>query len=119
MQRSPKPILKSTLPTPQPPKIHRDILAINRVQNTLTKPAVRVRKPLYQAIDPDKLSATDRAKWDAGIYGSIEVKTIKGHEYYYLRWRDPETKKHRSTYLAKDWDKAIAKLKKLTGTTNG
>jgi hypothetical protein len=31
-----------------------------------------------------------------------------------LRWSDPETGKKRSTYLAKDWDKAIAKLHQLT-----
>ena len=103
---------------PRPPQINRDIQTINRVQSTLTKPAVRVNKTLKQAIDPDKLSAMNQARWDAGLYGSIELKQIKGHQYYYLRWKDPETKKNRSTYLAKDWERAIAKLKKLTGNTD-
>jgi hypothetical protein len=65
-------------------------------------------------VDYDKLTPTQQAKWDVGIYGRIELKTIKGHQYYYLRWSDPETKKIRSTYLAKNWDSAIAKLRKLT-----
>jgi hypothetical protein len=49
-----------------------------------------------------------------GMYGSIELKKIKGNYYFYLRWSDPDTGRKRSTYLAKEWDGAIAKLKKLT-----
>ena len=78
-------------------------------------PPVGIKIPLQQAIDYDKLTPTQQAKWDLGIFGSIELKKIHGFNYYYLRWADPKTKKLRSTYLAKDWDKAIAKLKKLTG----
>ena len=48
------------------------------------------------------------------MYGSIELKARGIYQYYYLRWLDPQTKKYRSTYLAKDWDVAISKLKKLT-----
>ena len=68
-----------------------------------------------QAIDYDKLTPTQQARWDAGMYGSIELKNIGIYNYYYLRWLDPQTKKYRSTYLAKEWDKAIAKMQKLTG----
>ena len=74
-----------------------------------------MKKTLMQAVDYDKLTPTQQAKWDMGMYGSIELKTIKSYNYYYLRWLDPETKKYRSTYLAKDWDRAIAKMRSLTG----
>ena len=50
---------------------------------------------------------------DAGLFGSIELKTIKGFQYYYLRWQDPANDKKRSTYLGKTWDKAKAKLAEL------
>jgi hypothetical protein len=73
-----------------------------------------VRKSLKESIDYAKLTASQQARWDAGLYGSIELKGIKGNYYFYLRWSDPETKKYRSTYLAKEWDKAILKLQKLT-----
>ncbi|WP_310485717.1 hypothetical protein [Chamaesiphon sp. VAR_48_metabat_403] len=76
---------------------------------------VRVRKSLKESIDYAKLTATKQAAWDAGMYGSIEIKTIKGNDYLYLRWNDPETGKKRSTYLGKDWNTAIEKMKKLTG----
>jgi hypothetical protein len=68
-----------------------------------------------QAIDYDKLTPTQQARWDAGMYGSIELKARGIYHYYYLRWLDPESKKYRSTYLARDWDVAISKLKQLTG----
>ena len=120
----PRPILKekpqsqqltiSSL-SPQPPTVHRETVAPPRVENTLTAPVVRVRKALKDAIDYAKLTATKQAAWDAGMYGSIEIKSIKGNDYLYLRWNDPETGKKRSTYLGKDWNTAIEKMKKLTG----
>jgi hypothetical protein len=103
------------LPQPKPPVLHRSIVSINRDKTTLTAPTVRVRKSLKQSIDYDALTPTQQLKWDMGMYGSIELKTIRGHQYYYSRWLDPESKKYRSTYLGKTWDKAIEKLRKLTG----
>jgi hypothetical protein len=76
---------------------------------------VRGKTTLRAAIDYDRLSPTKQAQWDLGMFGSIELKTIKGFQYYYLRWKDPDNKKMRSTYLGKTWDRAIAKLKNLTG----
>ena len=123
-QTCPRPILKPKPKiqqltilsiSPQPPTVHRDPPTQPRDFLTLNNPTVRVRKSLVEAIDYTKLTPNQQAKWDAGIYGSIEQKNIKGHQYFYLRWLDPETKKYRSTYLAKEWDKAILKLQKLTG----
>lgn len=91
---------------PQPEKIREKI--------TLTDPAVRVKTTLKNAIDYDQLTRTQQSRWQAGAFGSVEQKTIKGHQYYYLRWKDPETGKYRSTYLAKRWDKAMEKMQKLT-----
>jgi hypothetical protein len=126
MQKNPPcqlnlPILKERpkLPTilsisPKPPETHRDPPAQLRDKNTLTDATVRVKKSLKDSIDYAKLTPTQQAAWDAGMYGSIELKQIKGNYYYYSRWKDPATGKKRSTYLSKDWNKAIAKLQKLT-----
>jgi hypothetical protein len=116
--QTPRPILKpktkivGVLARPQPPTQSRP--EIVREQKTLTDPAVREQKTLKNAIDYESLTPTKQAQWDAGLFGHIEQKTIKGNLYYYLRWRDPQTNKLKSTYLAKKWDKAIAKMQKLT-----
>jgi hypothetical protein len=99
---------------PRPPEIHREVPAPHRVKSTLTAPAVRVKRTLYESVDYVKLTASQQARWDAGMYGSIELKGIRGNYYFYLRWLDPESRSYRSTYLSKDWDKAILKLKELT-----
>lgn len=102
------------LPSPKPPTLHRSVVSIDRANITLTAPAVRVRKSLKNAINYDLLTPTQQLRWDMGIYGSIELKTIKGNQYYYLRWKDPESNKYRSSYLGKTWDIAIVKMRKLT-----
>lgn len=104
----------SILPEPQPPTVHRSLENITRDRFTPTTRAVGVNLSLHSAIDYDSLTPTQQAKWDAGLYGSIELKNRGIYQYYYLRWRDKNTGKYRSTYLAKHWDDAIAKLKKLT-----
>jgi phage repressor protein C with HTH and peptisase S24 domain len=93
--------------------VHREVLAPPRDKNPLTAPTVRGQKTLHESIDYAKLTASQQARWDAGLYGSIELKKIKTNYYFYLRWTDPETGAKRSSYLAKEWDKAIAKLQKL------
>ncbi len=103
------------LPEPQPPTVHRPPPQVVRAENTLTATTVRGKITLLEAINYDGLSPTKQAMWDLGMFGSIELKTIKGFQYYYLRWKDPKGNKNRSTYLGKNWDKAIAKLKTLTG----
>lgn len=105
----------SVLPTPQPPAEHRSIPDRTRAKSSLTISKVRDIIPLKDAIDYDKLTPTQQMRWDAGMYGSIELKTIKGHQYYYLRWQEQTTGRKRSTYLAKTWNDAIEKLRKLTG----
>jgi hypothetical protein len=105
----------SILPEPQPPTVHRPPPNGDRDKITPTVRTVGVRKPLKDAIDYDRLTPTQQAKWDAGVYGSIELKNRGIYQYYYLRWRDPTTNKYRSTYLAKGWDEAIAKMRNLTG----
>jgi hypothetical protein len=118
----PRPIIKAKPPTqltllsePRPPVLHRSIPDAYRDKNTLTVPDVRVKKSLIDVIDYDSLTPTQQLKWDLGMYGSIELKTIRGSQYYYLRWLDPENRKYRSTYLGKTWSIAIEKLRKLTG----
>lgn len=106
----------SLLPTPQPPTQHRPPPNIVREIPPLTTKKVRDVMSLYESVDYDKLTPTNQMRWDAGMYGSIELKTIKGYQYYYLRWQDPSDGRKRSTYLGKSWDNAIAKLKKLTNT---
>jgi len=80
---------------------------------TPTKLPVGGKLTLYQAIDYDKLTPSQQAKWDAGMYGSIELKPRGIYHYYYVRWTEPNTGKRRSTYLGKDWDIAIDKLNLL------
>jgi hypothetical protein len=99
---------------PKPPTVHREVPAPLRDKNPLTDPDVRGKKSLHDAIDYAKLTASQQARWDAGLYGSIELKKIKSNYYFYLRWRDPETGAKRSSYLGKEWEQAIAKLQKLT-----
>jgi len=65
---------------------------------------------LHQAIDYDKLTPTQQARYDAGFFGSIELKDRGIYHYYYCRWTEPESKIRRSTYLHKDWDEALSKL---------
>jgi hypothetical protein len=100
---------------PQPPTVHRPPPDLSRENNTLPRSARRENKPLNQSIDYDGLTPTQQVRWDLGLYGHIELKTIHGFQYYYLRWRDPNNNRLRSTYLGKEWNKAIVKLRKLTG----
>jgi hypothetical protein len=79
-----------------------------------TAPPVGGKLPLNKAICPEKLSASKQAAWEAGMYGSIQQKKVKGNYYFYIRWKDPHTGTKRSTYLGKEWNDAIAKLRKLT-----
>ncbi len=99
---------------PQPPAVQRSPphTAKDKIPPSLL--GVGVNFTLKGAIDYDKLTPTQQAKWDFGMYGSIELKPRGIYHYYYLRWRDKTSGKYRSTYLAKDWDEAIAKLRRLT-----
>jgi hypothetical protein len=110
-----KPKLRNNLPkTPEPLIVQQQQLPLDRVNLTLSNPTDRVRLPLSEAIDYDKLNPTKQAQWDMGVYGTIELKKLKGFYYYYLRWIDPTTKKRRSTYLGKYWEQAVRKMHKLT-----
>jgi hypothetical protein len=81
-----------------------------RDNSPLNKSDVRVKLTLHQAIDYDKLTPTQQARYDAGFYGSIELKAIGIYHYYYCRWTEPGTKIRRSNFLHKDWDEAIKAL---------
>jgi hypothetical protein len=114
----PKPKLKSTtqlslLPEPQPPTQHRESPISERVEISRHSPERGKFLPLHQAIDYDKLTVNEQMKWDAGMYGSVHLRTDLKNPYYCVRWKDPVTKKHRSTKLDADYDRAIAKLKLL------
>lgn len=77
---------------------------------TPTKPSVGVKLTLHQAIDYDQLTPTQQARWDLGLFGSIELKERRIYHYYYVRWTEPKTGTRRSTYLHKDYDIAMMKL---------
>lgn len=76
----------------------------------LKQPQKEILLTLHQAIDYDKLTPTQQLKYDAGLFGSIELKSIGIYHYYYCRWTEPESKKRRSTELGKNWDEAIKAL---------
>jgi hypothetical protein len=69
---------------------------------------------MHQAIDPDKLTVNQQMKWDAGMYGSVHLRTDVKNPYYFVRWRCPITKALRSTKLDRDYDRAMVKLRQLT-----
>jgi hypothetical protein len=75
-----------------------------------------IRDQVYpkDVIDYDKLTPTQQARWDAGLFGWLSLKTINGSQYYYLGWRNPATKRLHTHYLGKDWDVAITKVRAMT-----
>ena len=100
--------------SPRPPAVQRE-LPLDIVAQSPPKSAINGGgKSLRETIDYDKLTPTQQAKWDRGIYGSIQLKNTNNHQYYVCRWYEPGTKIRRSTYLGLSWDIAIAKLKLLT-----
>lgn len=111
----PKPPTQLTLiPEPQPPTEHREPPQPQRGGMTRKITNLRGGLPLHLAIDYDKLTPTEQAKWDMGLWGSIQLKNDRGNEYYVTRWIDPNTGVRRSNRLGRTWDEAIAKLKLLT-----
>jgi hypothetical protein len=110
----PKPARQLTLlPEPQPPTQHREPPQPAREQISRVSPEPGKFVPLHKAIDYDKLTVNEQMKWDKGMYGSVHLRTDVKHPYYCVRWRDPNTKKLRSTKLDSDYDRSIAKLKLL------
>ena len=101
------------LPEPQPPTQHREPIPINRGGMSRKVTNLRGGLPLHLAIDYDKLTPTDQAKWDSGMWGSIQLKNDRGNEYYVTRWVDQNTGVRRSNRLGKTYPEAIAKLKLL------
>jgi hypothetical protein len=103
----------SLLPESQPPTQHREPPISERAEISRHSPKRGKFVPLHQAIDYDKLTVNEQMKWDAGMYGSVHLRTDLKTPYYCVRWKDPVTKKHRSTKLDSDYNRAIAKLKLL------
>lgn len=97
---------------PQPPKEHREIPAPLKEKISPPRGKRGEKKSLKQAIDYDKLTPTQQARWDAGLYGSIHLRSDKDNPYYVLRWRDPNTKSLRSTKLGNTYQEAVANLRK-------
>jgi hypothetical protein len=69
---------------------------------------------MNQAVDYDKLTVNEQMKWDKGMYGSVHLRTDVKNPYYFVRWKCPITKKHRSTKLDANYDRALVKLAQLT-----
>jgi hypothetical protein len=102
------------LPEPQPPTEHREPVPIARGGITRKISNLRGGLPLHLAIDYDKLTPTEQARWDAGMWGSIQLKNDRGNEYYVTRWVDPNTGVKRSNRLGRTYKEAIDKLRLLT-----
>ncbi len=110
----PKPNTQLTLlPEPQPPAQHRDPPQTKRGKPPRKISNLRGGLPLHLAIDYDKLTPTEQAKWDAGMWGSIQLKNDRGNQYYVTRWVDPNTGVKRSTRLGRTYEEAIKKLRLL------
>jgi hypothetical protein len=99
---------------PKPPTVQRDPPALLREVCSPKSPKSGEQTSPKEAIDYDKLTPTQQAKWDAGMYGSIHLRSDKVTPYYCVRWRDPKTKRQRSQKLGTTYKEAVAALKKLT-----
>jgi hypothetical protein len=116
---TPKPILKPkpqqlTLSiSPKPPTEHREVPERVGGNISRTNRHNREKLSLRESVDYDKLSPSEQAKWDAGIYGSIHLKEDRGYQYYVVRWVDPRTGSLRSNSLGKTYEAAKAKLKQM------
>jgi hypothetical protein len=93
--------------------VHREIPAPLREKITRNPARLREKITPFANIDYDKLTPTQQAKWDAGIFGSIYLREDVNIPYYCVRWVDPVTKAYRSKKLAKTYDRAKAILKKM------
>jgi hypothetical protein len=120
-QQLPPPILRpktqrqeATLDPLQSTPLAINLITPLRGGDPLSGRKIRGLQTLTDEVDYDRLTPTKQAQWDLGIYGTIELKKISRWHYYYLRWYD-QNGKRKSTYLAKEWDKAIAKVRRLTG----
>jgi hypothetical protein len=99
--------------SPQPPTVNRLPPNLDKEKISRNKPPKREKLTLRESIDYDKLSPSEQAKWDAGIFGSIHLKEDRGRQYYVVRWVDPLTKTYRSNVLGKTYEQAKATLKKM------
>lgn len=77
-------------------KIVNAIQAILEARLEVTK-AEQKGKEKECAVESSGLPPTNQKKARGG--GHYELKTIKGHQYWYLRWRDHGI--HRSLYIGK------------------
>jgi hypothetical protein len=121
-QVCPRPILRqpprkshqtTLFPTPQPPTQHREPPQPVGGKMSRTARPVRDKLPLRQCVDYDKLTPSEQARWDEGMYGAFSLKEDRGTQYYVLRWTDPRNGARRSNALGKDYKTAIARWKKL------
>jgi hypothetical protein len=122
-QTCPRPILRqppkppsqlSLLPEPQPPTQHREPPTVERAKITRNPPERGQKLPMNQAIDYDKLTVNQQMKWDAGTFGSVQLRSDVKTPYYFVRWKCPITKTHRSLKLDEDYDRALARRRQLT-----
>lgn len=114
----PKLKLKSTtqlslLPEPQPPTQHREPPQPEREIISRNPPERGRLSLIHECVDYDKLTVNEQMKWDRGMYGSVHLRGDLKNPYYCVRWKDPISKKYRSTKLDSDYDRSIAKLKLL------
>jgi hypothetical protein len=116
----PPPILKrkppaqlSLLTEPKPPTINRLPPQPERAKMSRKPPPVRDKLPLRQCVDYDKLTPSEQARWDQGMYGALSLKEDRGNEYYVVRWTDPRNGVRRSNAVGKDYETAIVRWRKM------
>jgi hypothetical protein len=98
---------------PQPPTVNRLPPNVGRENISRHPPPAREKTSPFANIDYEKLTPTQQAKWDAGIFGSIHLRQDVKEPYYCVRWICPVTKSLRSKKLAKTYDRAKATLRKM------
>jgi hypothetical protein len=116
---TPKPVLKSKPKQlilgiiPKPPIENRLPPNLNGDKISRTPRSKREKLSLKESVDYDKLTPSEQARWDVGIYGSIHLKEDRGRQYYVVRWVDPRTGCLRSNSIGKTFEEAKANLRKM------
>jgi hypothetical protein len=116
---TPKPILKAKPQqlilsiSPQPPPENRLPPNLERVKISRKSRSVRDKLPIRQCVDYDKLSPSEQARWDEGMYGALTLKEDRGSQYYVVRWTDPRNGSRRSNSVGKTFADAKQNWRKL------
>jgi hypothetical protein len=98
---------------PQPPTENR--LPPHPEQGKMSRKTrnLRDKLPLRECVDYDKLTPSEQAKWDEGMFGALSLKNDRGREYYVIRWTDPRNGVRRTNTVGKTYAEAKKNWRKL------